>query len=68
MVRRLAAEVGVPVEARDIDDDPTLLDDYTDRIPVVVLGPSGQVLAEGIIDERSLRKALAIEIRKLRPG
>ncbi|MDH3260938.1 MAG: glutaredoxin family protein [Acidimicrobiia bacterium] len=65
LVRRLAAEVAARVEARDIDADPVLLNEYTDRIPVV-LGPSGRVLAEGIIAERYLRKALVAESRTLR--
>jgi len=60
LVRRLAAQFQVRVEARDIDGDPALLAAFTDRIPVV-LGPSGRVLAEGIIDGCSLRKALAVE-------
>ena len=58
LVRRLAAEVGAAVEVLDIDTDPALLTEFTDRIPVV-LGPSGRVLAEGLIDGRSLRQALA---------
>lgn len=62
LVRRLAAEAGASVEVHDIDTDPALLSEYTARIPVI-LGPSGRILAEGIIDERSLKKALAAEVR-----
>lgn len=63
LVRRLAAQVGAGVEIRNIDFHPALLAEYSDRIPVV-LGPSGLVLAEGIIDGRSLKKALAAGPRR----
>ena len=62
VVRRLAAEAGAFVEVHDIDTDPALLSRYTARIPVIV-GPSGRILGEGIIDARSLKKALAAEAR-----
>ena len=67
LVRRLAAEAGASVEVHDIDTDPALLSEYTARIPVI-LGPSGRVLAEGIIDERSLMKALAAEVKDRKDG
>lgn len=60
LVRRLATRIGVSVEVQDIDADPALLHEYSHRIPVV-LGPSRRVLAEGIIDEAELQKALATE-------
>lgn len=60
LVRRLAAQIGVAVAVQDIDADPALLHEYSERIPVVI-GPSDLVLAEGIIDESELRKALAAE-------
>jgi len=60
LVRRLATGIGVSVEVKDIDADPALRHEYSDRIPVV-LGPSRRVLAEGIIDEAELQKALAAE-------
>jgi hypothetical protein len=53
------------LEVRDIDADPALRAEYTARIPVV-LGPSGRVLAEGIIDHRSLETALETEARSQR--
>lgn len=67
LVRRLAAEAGASVEVHDIDTDPALLNEYTARIPVIV-GPSGRILAEGIIGERSLKKALVAEARTFEDG
>jgi len=67
VVRRLAAEAGAFVEVHDIDTDPALLSRYTARIPVIV-GPSGRILGEGIIDARSLKKALAAEARTFEDG
>lgn len=52
------------VKVVDIDTSDDLLARYGLRIPVVI-GPSGQVLAEGIIDERGLRKQLRRAIRSL---
>jgi hypothetical protein len=47
----------------DIDADDTLTRDYGLRIPVV-LGPSGEVLAEGKVDRSSLRKAIRVSRRE----
>ncbi len=53
-----AGRVGAIVEEIDVDSDDRLLGSYGMRIPVL-LGPSDEVFAEGIIDERrALRKAL----------
>jgi hypothetical protein len=41
----------------DIDRDDDLTRDYGLRVPVV-LGPGNVVLAEGVIEARSLRRAL----------
>ena len=65
LVRRWATQVGARLEVRDIDTDPALLAEYIARIPVV-LGPSGRVLAEGVIDQRSLQMALEAEARRFR--
>ncbi|MGZ8753576.1 MAG: glutaredoxin family protein [Acidimicrobiia bacterium] len=65
LVRRLAARMGAAVEVRDVEADPTLLHEYAERIPVVI-GPSDQVLAEGIIDEKGLQKALEAEHARMR--
>lgn len=67
LVRRLAAAAGASVEVHDIDTDPALLSRYTTRIPVIV-GPSGRILAEGIIDARSLKRALVAEARTFEDG
>ena len=66
LVQRLAAQVGAAVEMQDIDADPALMSAYSARIPVI-LGPSGRVLAEGVIDERHLKKAIAAEQRRTAP-
>lgn len=55
------------MEVHDIDTDPALLSRYTTRIPVIV-GPSGRILAEGIIDARSLKRALVAEARTFEDG
>jgi hypothetical protein len=60
LVQRLAARAGALVDLRDIDADPILLKEYSNRVPVIV-GPSGRVLAEGIIDEQNLQQAIAVE-------
>ena len=67
LVRRLAAEAGASVDVQDIDTDPALLSEYTARIPVIV-GPSGRILAEGTIDEWSLKEALVAEARTFEDG
>jgi len=61
LVAAAAARSGVTVEEIDIDSDQVLIRDYGLRIPVV-LGPGGEVLAEGEIDSRRLRQ----ELRRLR--
>jgi hypothetical protein len=49
--------VGAGVEEVDIDADHRLVKEYGMRIPVLV-APDGVVIAEGLIDRRSLRRAL----------
>ncbi len=51
------AATGAEIVDVDIDQKATLRDEYGARVPVV-LGPSGEVLAEGRIDRRALRRAL----------
>ncbi|MGH8912454.1 MAG: glutaredoxin family protein [Acidimicrobiia bacterium] len=57
VVRRVASRVGAALEVVDMDTDDDLIRLYGLRVPVV-LGPGGDVLAEGIIDERVLRRAI----------
>ena len=58
IVASAAARNGLRVVEIDIDADDRLLAEYGLRIPVI-LGPDGQVLAEGPITEgRALRRAL----------
>ena len=58
---------GLPVTVRwvNILDDPTLLARWGERIPVVTVGESGDmVLAEGRIGELRLRRALGAYLRQ----
>lgn len=57
VVRRVAERYGFPVEVVDIDRDDELVRLYSLRIPVV-LDDADRVVAEGIIEERSLRKVV----------
>ena len=58
LVEWAAMKVGVVIEEIDVDGDDTLLSLYGVRIPVV-LGPGDEVLAEGVIGDRTtLEKAL----------
>lgn len=57
LVEWAAMKVGVVIEEIDVDGDDTLLSLYGLRIPVV-LGPGDEVLAEGVIGDRTtLEKA-----------
>jgi thiol-disulfide isomerase/thioredoxin len=57
VVRRVARRLRVGLEVVDMDSDDELVRLYAWRIPVV-LGPDGEVLEEGMIDERKLRAAV----------
>ena len=57
VVRLVARRYGFGVEIVDIDTDDELVRLYALRVPVV-LDPAGRVVAEGIIEERPLRKAV----------
>jgi hypothetical protein len=50
-------EVGGEVVEVDIDGDDGLLAEYGARIPVV-LAPDGEVIAEGVIERRALRRSV----------
>lgn len=62
IVRRIARRYRVPLEVVDMDSDDDLVRLYAWRIPVV-LGPDGEVLDEGLIDERRLRSAVKAMLR-----
>jgi glutaredoxin len=55
-VQRLAADAGVPVEVRDVDDDPALRAQWTDHVPVVLLDGAQHSL--WYVDEDALVEAL----------
>lgn len=63
VLERVAGRLRVPVETLNIEEDDALLREYALRIPVL-LGPDGEVVAEGIFDERQLRKS----VRRLKRG
>ena len=52
----LCEPLGFVLDARDVDQDATLLKRYGDRVPVVTCG--ARELAEGSIDARGLRDVL----------
>jgi len=55
-VRAQLREVPFTVEVRDIESDSTWFERYRYRIPVVEL--DGDVIAEGRVDERTLKRRL----------
>ena len=57
LVEKAVRSAGGVVEEIDIDSDDVLTRDYGVRVPVV-LGPGDVVLAEGVIEAKSLRRAL----------
>ena len=57
VVLAAATRLKIEVVEVDIDEDDHLVREYGLRIPVVV-GPTGSVLAEGIIEPGELRRAL----------
>jgi hypothetical protein len=57
VVTRETDRRGLSLTVIDVDRDDQLRALYGDRVPVV-LGPGGEVIAEGRIDRRRLRKAL----------
>ena len=67
MVRRTARWSGASVEVVDLDSDDELIRLYSLRIPVV-LGPLGDVVAEGRIEAGQLRHAIRAARRRERPG
>jgi hypothetical protein len=56
-VESAVTRVGGVIEEIDIDGDDALSRDYGMRVPVL-LSPGGEMLAEGHIEARSLRRAL----------
>ena len=57
MVERVGRRLRVGVRTVNLEDDDDLIRLYSLRIPVV-LGPDGSLLAEGVIDERELRRTV----------
>ena len=62
VVRRVAERRGVRLRVVDVESDDQLLGRYAWRIPVV-LGPDDEVIAEGRIEERPLRRVLRRALR-----
>ncbi len=57
LVDAVLREGGAPWQEVDIDGDDRLVKEYGMRIPVL-LSPRGEVVAEGLIDRRSLRRGV----------
>ena len=57
IVERVGRRLRVGVRTVNLEDDDDLIRLYSLRIPVV-LGPDGSLLAEGVIDERELRRTV----------
>jgi thiol-disulfide isomerase/thioredoxin len=57
MVEKVVAAAGGEVQEIDIDGDDRLTRDFGLRVPVL-LGPGDIVLAEGVIEAKTLRRAL----------
>ncbi len=55
-VARIAAELGVPWDARDITDDAELMARYAEQVPVILV--DGRQHGRWRVDERRLRAAL----------
>lgn len=56
-LRRLAGELGFGYDERDVDADPALLAEYSDRVPVVLI--DGREHGYWRVEEPRFRKALA---------
>jgi glutaredoxin len=56
-LRRLAAELGFGYDEVDVDGSPELRDEYSDRVPVVLL--DGREHGYWRVEEKRLRTALA---------
>lgn len=55
-VARIAGELGVPWEARDITDDRELMSEYAEQVPVILV--DGRPQGHWRVDEAGLRAAL----------
>ena len=56
MLGRLAGELGFTLEARDVDADPGLLEEYSDRVPVILI--DGREHGYWRVEEDRFRRAL----------
>lgn len=63
VVRATAERYRAHLEVVDMDSDDELVRLYALRVPVV-LGPGGEVIAEGVIDRRGLRRAVSAARRR----
>ena len=57
VLAEVAAETGEGFRELDVDADPALLDEYSDRVPVILL--DGKEHGYWRVEEQRLRKALA---------
>ena len=66
LVEKVAANMGAIVEEIDINESETMIALYGLRIPVL-LGPLGEVIAEGVIDDRRALKREISNSMNLQP-
>jgi glutaredoxin len=57
MLRKLAAELGFGYREMDVDSSPVLRDEYSDRVPVILV--DGKEHGYWRVEEPRLRRALA---------
>lgn len=61
-LRRLSAELGFAYEELDVDADPGRRDEYSDRVPVVLI--DGREHGYWRVEEERFRKAIAAPARR----
>jgi len=59
----LPAAQGIPVEVRDVDDEPAAKQRYGHKIPVLLL--AGELVCHGRLDPDEVHKALAYHRRQV---
>ena len=58
VLTRMSAELGFSLERRDVDEDPALRAEYSDRVPVILL--DGKEHGYWRVEEARLRRSLGL--------
>ncbi len=58
VAQRLATRHGLRIEKVDIESDPTLMEKYAERVPVLEL--DGEELGWGLLSERAIERRLEL--------